>query len=48
MAHRRQSTEERYVKANDVIWEPRLDAEASEWRERARAVAAERFAPLAE
>jgi alkylation response protein AidB-like acyl-CoA dehydrogenase len=36
------------VKANDVIWEPRLDAEATEWKERARAVAAERFAPLAE
>jgi alkylation response protein AidB-like acyl-CoA dehydrogenase len=36
------------VKAKDVIWEPRLDAEAAEWKERARAVAAERFAPLAE
>jgi alkylation response protein AidB-like acyl-CoA dehydrogenase len=36
------------VKAKDVIWEPRLDAEAAEWKERARAIAAERFAPLAE
>jgi alkylation response protein AidB-like acyl-CoA dehydrogenase len=36
------------VKAKDVIWEPRLDAEATEWKERARAIAAERFAPLAE
>lgn len=36
------------MKAKDVIWEPRLDAEAAEWKERARAIAAERFAPLAE
>lgn len=32
----------------DVIWEPRLDPEAAEWRQRAREIAAERFAPLAE
>ncbi|GAB3434806.1 acyl-CoA dehydrogenase family protein [Actinophytocola sediminis] len=31
-----------------VLWEPALDPEAAHWRELARTVAAERFAPLAE
>ncbi len=39
---------EENVKANDVIWEPRLDAEAAMWKQRAREIAAEHFAPLAE
>jgi len=30
-----------------VIWEPRLDADAAAWRDRARALAAEHFAPVA-
>jgi alkylation response protein AidB-like acyl-CoA dehydrogenase len=34
--------------APDVLWEPRLDEEAARWRERARSIAAEHFAPLAE
>src|ERR1044071_7935593 len=31
-----------------VLWEPTLDSDATGWRELARSVAAERFAPLAE
>jgi len=31
-----------------VLWEPTLDAEATRWRDVARKVATERFAPLAE
>jgi alkylation response protein AidB-like acyl-CoA dehydrogenase len=31
-----------------VLWEPTLDAEAARWRDLARKVATERFAPLAE
>jgi alkylation response protein AidB-like acyl-CoA dehydrogenase len=31
-----------------VLWEPALDTEAARWRDLARKVAAERFAPLAE
>jgi alkylation response protein AidB-like acyl-CoA dehydrogenase len=31
-----------------VLWEPTLDAEAAHWRDLARTVAAQRFAPLAE
>ncbi|MFL6125947.1 acyl-CoA dehydrogenase family protein [Actinophytocola sp.] len=31
-----------------VLWEPTLDAEAAHWRDLARKVATERFAPLAE
>lgn len=30
-----------------VLWEPTLDDEAAHWRDLARTVAAERFAPLA-
>jgi alkylation response protein AidB-like acyl-CoA dehydrogenase len=31
-----------------VLWEPTLDADAARWRDLARTIAAERFAPLAE
>lgn len=34
--------------AKAVLWEPALDAEAAGWRETARKIAGERFAPLAE
>lgn len=36
------------MSAPEVLWEPRLDAEAAEWRGRARDLAAQHFAPLAE
>jgi alkylation response protein AidB-like acyl-CoA dehydrogenase len=36
------------MSAPDVLWEPRLEPGAQEWRERAREISAEHFAPLAE